>query len=695
MGETMVNEVEKKFEKIENRLWDVFKHNNDLSSAIVESLTIARDCMNCKNILVYHQSDSHNDLFCIESISPEEKEEIIQVLLETDQEKRFVPIKSKKGPQGISNYVGCTLKIGTFDRGWVLFENITGEDLEGDEFVRLLCTFLERIIRVSNISSGTVQQNYMGSILDNVFSESKIRVGLEEIQLRLVSEIRNAFSCEAGTIAFIDYNSGGLILKKSLIESPEWVCSVSAEPGEGLLGKCIGQNSAIMVNDCSINKVFREEVDGIPGLQTHSLLYVPISIGDIVIGALGLHNRKYVQFQTNDKDLLISISKTIAIYLFYLQIIQQLQVQNADLEAKNWELVNSRNTLRTLFDNIPDSVYIIDRKYRLNAVNMARSQRAVKEPRHVVGKLCFEALYGRDSVCPGCLVEKMFFRKEITHRINREWDETGEASEWTIDAYPIFDDENDVVKAILFERDVTEKNRLETIIAQSEKLAAVGQLAAGIAHEINNPLTVILANAQLLQRDILGTNEEWSESVDLIYKAGSRALYVVRNLLDFARKEKYDFVPTNINETIDRAVEMVKHELIQRSVGLEFDADEDLPDVMASADHLHGLWLNIIINAIDASDSGQLNNRTGLIQIKTSHDNKYVRVKISDNGLGMSPDKLKRIFEPFYTTKEPNRGTGLGLSVSHRVIRQHGGDVQVESEVNVGTTFVVLLPIYR
>ncbi len=604
-------------------------------------------------------------------------------------------LKTNNASNGMIEYAGCFLSIGANDRGWLLFENMQIDAMENNEIIQVLNSFLEKIILVSNISNGSVQQNYMSSILDNVFSESKIRVGLEEIQLRLVSEIRNAFSCEAGTIAFIDYNSGGLILKKSLIESPEWVCSVSAEPGEGLLGKCIGQNSAIMVNDCGINKVFREEVDGIPGLQTRSLLYVPISIGDIVIGALGLHNKKYVYFQTTDKDLLINISKTIAIYLFYLQIIQQLQVQNADLEAKNWELVNSRNTLRTLFDNIPDSVYIIDRKYRLNAVNMARSQRAIKEPRHIVGKLCFEALYGRDSVCPGCLVEKMFFRKEITHRINREWDEVGEASEWTIDAYPIFDDENDVVKAILFERDVTEKNRLETIIAQSEKLAAVGQLAAGIAHEINNPLTVILANAQLLQRDIQDVNEEWSESVDLIYKAGSRALYVVRNLLDFARKEKYDFVPTNINDTIARAVEMVKHELIQRSVQLELESDEDLPDVMASADHLHGLWLNIIINAIDACDSAQLKDRTGLIQIKTSHDNKYVRVKISDNGMGMSPDKLKRIFEPFFTTKEPNRGTGLGLSVSHRVIRQHGGDVQVESDINVGTTFVILLPIYR
>lgn len=691
----MVFDVDKQLEKIESKLWNIVSHSNDLPNAIIGCFTIASDLLPVDNVILVNHYQNYQEVFTLNPIDGKEKNLLLQ-RLDVLNKNKPINLSLPKNEDNIEKkYTVFSLVLGNENYGWLLFEGNQKTNNDFTTIEELFKSFFEKFFCISNLSSGIVQQNYMSKILDNVFSESKVRVGLEEIQLRLVSEIKDAFSCEAGTIAFIDYNSGGLILKKSLIDSPEWVCSVSAEPGEGLIGQCVSQNSPIMVNDCSINEVFREEVDGIPGLQTRSILYVPISIGDIVIGVLGLHNKKVLPFHLNDKDLLLNISKTIAIYLFYLQIIQQLQVQNADLEAKSWELINSRNTLRTLFDNIPDSVYIIDRKYRLNAINMARAQRAENDPRQLVGKLCYEALFNRDSICPGCLVGKTIFKNEITHRLNREWDESGEPTEWTIDAYPISDDENEVEKAILFERDVTEKNRLETIIAQSEKLAAVGQLAAGIAHEINNPLTVVLANAQLLQRDIGKVNEEWSESVDLIYKAGSRALYVVRNLLDFARKEKYDFVPTNINETIERAVEMVKHELMQRSVELTFDADENLPDVMASADHLHGLWLNIIINAIDACDPSNIKDRTGLIQIKTSHDNKYVKVKISDNGMGMSPDKLKRIFEPFYTTKEPNRGTGLGLSVSHRVIRQHGGDVQVESEQNVGTSFLILLPIYR
>ncbi|MBI9047880.1 MAG: GAF domain-containing protein [Anaerolineaceae bacterium] len=690
----MINEIERQANNVEEQLWNVFLHAADIPNAIVECLSIVKNYLEIKSISIISKRNQQYEFFFVDELSQIEKQNIIDNINGKMGGEDIICFEEMQNDSVI--YYECLpFNIAKEENSWLMIVDDDKSKFDNTLISDRFLIFFERVLRVNNVSNGMVQHNYMSTILDNVFSESKIRIGLEEIQLRLVSEIKNAFSCEAGTIAFIDYNSGGLILKKSLIESPEWVCSVSAEPGEGLLGQCINQNSPIMVNDCQINKVFREEVDGIPGLKTQSLLYVPISIGDIVIGALGLHNKKHFHFLLKDKDLFASISKTIAIYLFYLQIIQQLQVQNADLEAKNWELINSRNTLRILFDNIPDSVYIIDRKYRLNAINMSRSERAAKEPRHIVGKLCYEALFARDTVCPGCLVGKTIFKKEITHRINREWDEQGEQTEWTIDAYPIFDDENEVVKVILFEKDVTEKNRLETIIAQSEKLAAVGQLAAGIAHEINNPLTVILANAQLLQRDMADANEEWLESIDLVYKAGSRALYVVRNLLDFARKEKYDFVPTNINGTIERAVEMVQHELIQRSVQLKFDADENLPDVMASADHLHGLWLNLIINAIDASDSNQLPNRSGIIDISTTHDDKHVKVRIADNGQGMTSDKLKRIFEPFYTTKEPNKGTGLGLSVSHRVIRQHGGDVQVDSEPDVGTAFLISLPIYR
>jgi two-component system NtrC family sensor kinase len=238
------------------------------------------------------------------------------------------------------------------------------------------------------------------------------------------------------------------------------------------------------------------------------------------------------------------------------------------------------------------------------------------------------------------------------------------------------------------EQDVTEKRRLEASLAQSEKLAAVGQLAAGLAHEINNPLTAIIANTQLLQRE-LKADEDIMEMIDLIARAGQRAAQVVRNLLDMARKEEYIFEPVDLDQTLQKAFALVQHELVARSIQLSYEPAEGLPKILASKDHLQGVWVNLLTNAIDSFE--ECDHRE--IRVATTMQNNEVRVIFMDNGKGIPSEKLNRIFEPFYTTKAPGRGTGLGLSLCHRIIKQHGGSIHVDSEVGVGTIFTVALPI--
>jgi two-component system NtrC family sensor kinase len=259
--------------------------------------------------------------------------------------------------------------------------------------------------------------------------------------------------------------------------------------------------------------------------------------------------------------------------------------------------------------------------------------------------------------------------------------------EWEISTHPVVDENDRVVQAILLEQDNTDRRRLEAILTQSEKLAAIGQLAAGVAHEINNPLTAIIANAQILRRELPPTSD-LQESVDLISRAGARATQVVRNLLDFARKEDYHLGLTDVNETVERAVELVQHEILARGVRLEFLPDPNLPLLLASQDHLQSVWLNLLLNAIDSLDKSPAE-----IRILTRRQSSEIHVTITDNGKGIASDRLTRIFEPFYTTKAPGRGTGLGLSVSHRIVKQHGGRVNVESQPGLGSAFTVALPI--
>jgi two-component system NtrC family sensor kinase len=359
---------------------------------------------------------------------------------------------------------------------------------------------------------------------------------------------------------------------------------------------------------------------------------------------------------------------------------------SAQLENLHGELLRSRNTLRALFDNLPLGLYTVDTHYNLVAINLSRARRTGQPPKILVGQRCFTALYGRAEPCRGCRVSETLTSGSSTLRNEQRGGEE-DLSNWEISTYPILDETEKVVQAVLVEQDITERRRLEGVLVQSEKLAAVGQLTAGVAHEINNPLTAIIANAQLLQRG-LPRSDELQESVELILRAGERATQVMRNLLDFARIEQYYLAPTDLNETLRRALALVQHELVARRIQLEFVLAPELPPVEASQDHLIGVWLNILLNAIDALDVDGPR-----LRISTCPAGETIQVAIVDNGRGIPAERLERIFEPFYTTKTSGRGTGLGLSVSRQVIKQHGGQILVESQVGAGTKFTVILPV--
>lgn len=367
----------------------------------------------------------------------------------------------------------------------------------------------------------------------------------------------------------------------------------------------------------------------------------------------------------------------------------QLQA-NTDQIPNFQELLTSRNTLRALFDSLPIAIYIIDQSYTLVAINISRAARVGEKPSLLVGRKCYEKLYRRLSPCPGCRVAETFQTGKNTLRINREWLDDEKFLEWEMTTFPIFETSSQEVptQTIIVEQDITEKRNLEANLIQSEKLAAVGELAASVAHEINNPLTAIIANAQILRREVPpDSNPDIAESVKLIEMAGTRASQVVRNLLGIARKEKYEFVPIDLNETLRNALALVQHALVGRPIRVQLDLSDDMPPVVASHDQLQGVWINLLLNAIDALDKP-----VGEISIASRFTRGQFQVTIMDNGKGIDEDHLARVFEPFFTTKSPGRGTGLGLSVCLRVIKYHGGDILVQSQAGNWTRFTVTLP---
>jgi len=508
----------------------------------------------------------------------------------------------------------------------------------------------------------------------------------DKIQARTIHKICNILSAETGAIILLDDEDNNIAVKKIIGENGKWINHLSMEIIDSLVTETIKSGKPIRLNDIDLTEGLKPGIDWINGITISSMLCAPLKVYDKTLGVIQIFNKIGAEFDHYDQELLIAIATSIANAIYNTRLIQQLKVANADLEANRWELLRSRNTLRAFFDSTPTSIYIVNRNYTLIAINMSRAHIVQQQPSEIVGKICHRILFNRDEPCAGCRVAETVLSGKDTERIERRWEEDGNPLEFEITTHPIHNENGEIIQAFIFEEDVTEKRRLEATLVQSEKLAAVGQLAAGVAHEINNPLTAIIANAQLLKR-IVPEDEDMLEMLDLISTAGDRASQVVRNLLDFSRKEHYDFAPTNINDTISKTIALVQHELLSRSIELTFDPEENLPTVLASYDHLQGVWLNLLLNAVDAIDDD-----VGKICVVTKKYGSEIRVTISDTGKGIPQERISRIFEPFYTTKEPGRGTGLGLSVCHRTIKQHGGHILVDSQIGSGTEFTVILP---
>ena len=252
----------------------------------------------------------------------------------------------------------------------------------------------------------------------------------------------------------------------------------------------------------------------------------------------------------------------------------------------------------------------------------------------------------------------------------------------------IRDGSDNVVGLVIGIRNLTEERKVADHLGRTEKLAAIGELVAGVAHELNNPLTGISTFAQLLLEDNL--QGEQLESVSLIKREADRAIGVIRDLLLFARKTDARDVPVDINTVVKHTVRL--RALASRSGGIDVHMrlDESNPRARGDEQKLQQVLLNLLVNAESAMEGTQLRH----LSLTTQRKHGMVQIVISDTGHGMPPSVSQRVFEPFFTTKPPGEGTGLGLSVSYGIIQAHEGTISVESTPEVGTTFTILLPLY-
>ena len=254
---------------------------------------------------------------------------------------------------------------------------------------------------------------------------------------------------------------------------------------------------------------------------------------------------------------------------------------------------------------------------------------------------------------------------------------------------PLFNETGKADGVIISGRDVTDLKRLEEQLIQAEKLAAMGQMLAGVAHELNNPLTAILGVTELL-RERQGLEDTVKRQLDLTHRQARRAARIVQNLLEFSRPAAPQKNPLDVNGLIERTLQLHEHSLRRNNVEVDFQPQDGLPAVIGDANQLIQVFLNLITNAEHAIREIR---ETGRIQIRIAPVGSHISVTVQDDGVGIAPEAVQRIFDPFYTTKRPGGGTGLGLSICMSIIREHGGSIDVETLPAGGSAFSVFLPI--
>jgi len=359
---------------------------------------------------------------------------------------------------------------------------------------------------------------------------------------------------------------------------------------------------------------------------------------------------------------------------------------------------------RRTFDSVDDIIAILEPDLTVRKLNQAAINLLDKPKTELIGNKCYELFRNGEKPCPGCPILKTITDGEhrsieITHKnLNKTF---------LVSAAPMYDNSGQVTDIAHFARDITEQKTLSAQLLQSQKMEGIGRLAGGVAHDFNNILTVINGRAELTLMSTKNDNPLRGALQEII-QAGERAASFTRQLLAFSRKQVIRPKSVNINSVVTNLGKMLRR-LIGEDIELENQLEENLPPVLADPVQLEQIIVNLVVNAADAVHSlsttriGKIIISTALCNFDQAYINQHngcrtgphIQLGVSDNGIGIPPEVKDKIFEPFFTTKEQGKGTGLGLATVYGIIKQNRGSVYMDSQPEVGTTFLVNWPVTR
>jgi two-component system NtrC family sensor kinase len=464
-------------------------------------------------------------------------------------------------------------------------------------------------------------------------------------------------------------------------DGPDNVSTLRVAGAEGMLAPLRGHTVRADDSGLVARSVGRERlelVDGSAGVPTRlmgsldaiSAAAVPLRAHGVVVGSLVVTEPRAGTFPPEDVRLLSTVATHAAIVLANARFFDM--VRHA---KEQWEIA---------FDALSEGIAVVDDSGRIRRANRALAALLGASVAAVIGAELGPALLGSAAGLAGLLAAAR--RDERPPPLVVRSPLLGRTLRVNGARIPSTAPEQSVVVLI---EDVTDQQVMEAHLIQSEKLAAVGQLVSGVAHELNNPLTSIAGLSEfLLEQKELGAKDRGHLRV--IHEQADRAGRIVRNLLTFARKGPAEQARVDLNDVIQRTVVLMSYDLKLKDVAIEKDLAADLPAVLGDRHALQQMMLNLLTNAAHAA-AGHRPVRPPTIRVTTWWDDR-VRVRVADSGAGIPDDVAPHLFTPFFTTKEQGSGTGLGLSITYSIVESHGGHITLERPADSGAAFLVDLP---
>jgi PAS domain S-box-containing protein len=432
---------------------------------------------------------------------------------------------------------------------------------------------------------------------------------------------------------------------------------------ETILTKAVREKKFFNVKD--INQEPLSDIVLTQQLGTEAYAVVPLISRDTVRGILWVDNYfNKKPISEEDMKFLSAFANQVATAIESARLYEQIALAEK-------ELVN-------IFESIPDMVFFIGSDYRIRKINKAVSKRLGKQPEEIIGEKCYKVLHGMSGPWEECPHHKTI---ESNEEYVREVEDPYLGGTFISSSSPIFDMKGELIGTVHVLRDISELKRLQERLVMTERMAALGEVAAKVAHEIRNPLISVGGFARRLEKKLNGNPKEYA---DIITKEVGRLEGILNEILGFVKEIRIVKEQVTSDSLVDDVMSLVQSDIEERGIVIVRESDGPI-ELYVDPGRIKEAFLNILTNAIHAVESN------GTISIRTYREDTAAVIEIMDTGKGIDDETMPFIFDPFFTTKKI--GTGLGLSITHRIIEEHKGRIEVKSAPGTGTTFKLFIPV--